>query len=614
MSLRKDRIHQCGLSNIDFRSKGDIENLNFFEPWKTYTNHFGTMGNKNYVRSYSSKKEIFKPSIKINTQKDIVNDVPDPRYYTTTKFYEVNKIDVNTRNIFTNERVANLEETFKGKEPFTGDSMMISDLTKKRRKKGKKYLDMEERRKQQIKSQIIKDKSDKNKSAIQETQLVKINVKDTKGEGVDISKINEIRLAIRRRYGNRSNFRKIFKEWAQTSNNEITIYDAHSMINKLSIPINLNETKALIASSNNRGTLTLNLEEFMHLIFEDNIALNADLTKGNKDPLITKQAQLSLINKMYDNIKEMSKTEELNLLMNYLRARLSKFMKFINEEGGKKGFCNYITFKNSINKFQIEEKLKKEPILRALYDSHKNEEGLLDCQKLSETLISTTQPEYLSHQKDIFLSNRLENIRKKAEDLDNFIDSNKSGFYSNKEKIRNLRSQIEEKEILKKKEIEEEIKLSKEINNTIPSTRFINKVYKNNEECYKKLNEVEESFGTRIKYNKQLFPNTRFSANPKWRKTEEILQGDFSCPTFISERERFNSGKLPQIAYLEKKEKLNKQKARAEKIKFLRDRANSIDYWKNYLIEEKDKYTQFQKAKLGFEYENLVMIHNKIIE
>ena len=56
MSLRKDRIHQCGLSNIDFRSKGDIENLNFFEPWKTYTNHFGTMGNKNYVRSYSSKK------------------------------------------------------------------------------------------------------------------------------------------------------------------------------------------------------------------------------------------------------------------------------------------------------------------------------------------------------------------------------------------------------------------------------------------------------------------------------------------------------------------------------------------------------------------------------
>ena len=38
------------------------------------------MRNKNYIRSYSSKKDIFKPSIKINNQKDIINDVPEPRF------------------------------------------------------------------------------------------------------------------------------------------------------------------------------------------------------------------------------------------------------------------------------------------------------------------------------------------------------------------------------------------------------------------------------------------------------------------------------------------------------------------------------------------------------
>ena len=38
--------------------------------------------------------------------------------------------------------------------------MMISDLTKRRRKKKKKHLDIEEKREQKIKSQIIKDKSE----------------------------------------------------------------------------------------------------------------------------------------------------------------------------------------------------------------------------------------------------------------------------------------------------------------------------------------------------------------------------------------------------------------------------------------------------------------------
>jgi len=51
------------------------------------------------------------------------------------------------------------------------------------------------------------------------------------------------------------------------------------MINKLSIPINIDETRALISSSNKRGTETLDLQEFLHLIFNDNDELNLKVSK-----------------------------------------------------------------------------------------------------------------------------------------------------------------------------------------------------------------------------------------------------------------------------------------------------------------------------------------------
>lgn len=81
-------------------------------------------------------------------------------------------------------------------------------------------------------------------------------------------------MALRRRYAPRSDIRKIFKEWDKANLGEISIIDVHSMINKLSIPINIDETRALISSSNNRGSEALNMIEFMHLVFNDNDELN----------------------------------------------------------------------------------------------------------------------------------------------------------------------------------------------------------------------------------------------------------------------------------------------------------------------------------------------------
>ena len=132
MNLRRERSHKTGLSNIDFRSKKDKEKLSFFQPWVASRN-FGTMGNKNYFPSFTEKKRVFSAYDRIKTHRDLASGVPDPRYYDAANYYKENKIPLNVRAIFTNDRVGQLEECFKGKDVFNGDGMGISDLIHKRK-------------------------------------------------------------------------------------------------------------------------------------------------------------------------------------------------------------------------------------------------------------------------------------------------------------------------------------------------------------------------------------------------------------------------------------------------------------------------------------------------
>ena len=119
-------------------------------------------------------------------------------------------------------------------------------------------------------------KREGNKVADQETQLVSIKTSNTVENKVNIEKIRDIRMALRRRYAPRTNYGKIFKDWDISSNGEISLYDAHKMINNFGIPINYNETRALISSSSSRNAESLDMHEFMHLIFSENEALTLD--------------------------------------------------------------------------------------------------------------------------------------------------------------------------------------------------------------------------------------------------------------------------------------------------------------------------------------------------
>jgi hypothetical protein len=140
MNIRKQRNHQVGHSNIDFRSKKDEESLKIFQPWKLMEAP-GTMGYSGYKPNTINMKKILEVSKSINTQRIIASEIPDPKYHKTAEFYYKNRIPIKTKTMYTTERVAQLDESFKGKEVFTGDSMMISDINKYRKNKTKKKAD-----------------------------------------------------------------------------------------------------------------------------------------------------------------------------------------------------------------------------------------------------------------------------------------------------------------------------------------------------------------------------------------------------------------------------------------------------------------------------------------
>ena len=58
---------------------------------------------------------------------------------------------------------------------------------------------------------------------------------------VDLTKVKDIRRALRRRYATRSNFQKIFTQWDTESKGHINVNDIHRMMNKMGLKVNIDE-------------------------------------------------------------------------------------------------------------------------------------------------------------------------------------------------------------------------------------------------------------------------------------------------------------------------------------------------------------------------------------
>jgi hypothetical protein len=620
MSLRKERIHACGVSNIDFRSKRETDNLLLYEPW-TIPKEFGTMGTYGYYPSYTEIKKMFSVSQNLNKLKDIVHYSPDPKSYPGCLYYRKKNIIPNTMTEFNVTKVSQLDESYIGKDKFIGDSMMIGDIVhyrKERKKKRRDWLEQRRLEKERLREKIEKDKKDKNKEAIAETQLVNIEAEETLESKVDIKKLQEIRLALRRRYANRTNFRKIFKEWDHSIAGEISVYDVHDMINAFSIPINFNETRALIASSNKRGTETLNMEEFMHLIFNDNQQLKVDLSKikFKDEKLYEEGAQVENLKKnMTMNILEAFKTDDLNYIKQHLHTRIPMFNNFMKilEVNGENLTKEQLT--KVLENFHMPERYTRPNLINAIYETYlTDDKTLFDTKKFIKDCLISEENNFSNFRNKMIelLAKKVENTSKEVKSIEETLKAEK-----NKRIIINegYAEGIRLKKLKLQKEQEEIEKNLKEVINPQPNTAFINKVYKEHYKNFQTLNEVEDNFSSKPSILRNFQGKTRFSGNPPHKDTFYLISQDKLGSSFIDEKERFNvRGNQNELVLKEKEQLRLRQLEKLKRIRYYHDKHNEDAHGKMNLCDNEDTRRMIGKTNRLFKYELSNKENNDLVE
>ena len=620
MSLKKPRIHQCGFTNIDFRTKGDFESLKLYEPWKVLKD-FGTMGKSFYYPSYSDAKKIFSVSKSLNKLKNIIQGSPDPKAYPGCLYYKKNNIKPNIIQEFRTERVAELDESGIGKEKYIGDSMMISDIKKYRleRKNKKSNINEKKERKQEYISRMEKAKSLKNKEAIQETQLVKIEAKETLDNKIDLKKIQEIRLALRRRYANRTDFRKIFKEWDLNAVGEITLYSAHDMINRLSIPINYNETRALIASSNTRGTESLNLEEFIHLIFSDNEALKVDLNKleFKDEKLYSEGIETENIKKnLQKSILEMNKNNEILTIKQQLHTRTSIINLAAINNNINTDKCSKDQFKFLMQTLKFPEKYYRDILMDTLFNTFLNKDGeTMNMTKFCEDCLNIKEENNFTEFKDRFFDHFENKIENQIKEVDETVVDLKNEKDARLNLVDDLGKQIEERKEIEKKIKEIDEKNEKEVLNPQPSTAFIKKIYKDHRLMYERLNKAEEAFMP--KQNIALLDQykTRFNGNPPHKDTFYMINQDPRGSSYIDEKERFNiSTNFTDFILKDKEKKKLKELAKLNSIRKFETMREEACKTMEKIFEQKDIACQNKRTIRQYDYELLNRIRNEFVE
>ena len=640
MCLRRTRSHKMGISNIDFRTKKDKTNMAIFMPWQ-FPKFLGTMGYKCYKNPKPVFKKLFDASSEINTQKDIVNDYPDPRYFTIAHFYKKNKISINRKAFFNSEKVANFDESFKGKEIFNGDSMNIAEIMKAR--KAKNYDDknnlscklknnmiinfsLEDHKIQtERKEKIIKNKLKENSTAKQETQLIKINSYNNMESTVNLKKIEEIRNAMRRKYGNRQNLNKVYKLWAKTNNKTITIKDAYDMINSLFVPINSNEAKVFIASASNFGNEYLNYEEFSNLIhdpsemnFDNN---NKEILNKEKEIEKVKNNLLTIGKLKYDsiNIGKLKDfiTDRISILNNNIKELTKEKYSFKNDNSKiiNMNLIDFNKFLEGILKLRPSDNFGKEEYIKKIFDEYKNKDGLLDMTFFGQKLYENNTREFMTKLKDKNIDVCKEQYNNKFNKLNNYIKENNEKFrplYF--KKINDLDNQILERKNYKDKKLEEQKKFEQKLNSTIPSTKWIIHVFKNGKDHFNYLNKVEHTFSPKspFKQNNKLICNTRFSSVPPWKNTAEILIGDEKSCSYINEKDRFKVYK--EISREDKEIKFLLNLRKHNRIKKVLKKVEDNIKLKTYIRNEKDIYTDMEKSKRIWILDEKMKNRNLLVE
>ena len=624
MSLKKPRTHNCGFSNIDFRSKGDLENLKLYEPWKI-PKEFGTMGKSGYYPSYTEYKKIFSVSKNINKLKNIVQGSPDPKTYPLANFYKKNRIKPNILQDFLENRVASLDEISIGKEKYTGDSMMISDIVKFRKEKKYNLNEpsfQQHKNQQEFLSKIKKRKNLKEISLDEKNISRNLELSKTLDNKVDLRKIQNIRLLLRKRYSSRDDIRKIFKEWDLNAAGEISLYSVHEMINRLSIPINFNETRALIASSNTRGTESLNMEEFIHLIFSDNEILKVDLGKLKyKDEKLYKEGKESENYKilMRNSLIEMNKSNQILNIKQQIHNRTTIIQNVAIKNNINLDKTSKNDFIKLMQSMKFPEKYYRDILIDSIFKTYINPDNeTMNMNKFCIDCLNEKDDNNFLEFKDRLLTNFSTKIDNQLKEKDITILDLKPEKEKRLSLVTDLTNQIIENNIIKKNiEEKENNKIANEVLSTQPSTNFINHIYKDHKKMYEELNKVEEKFCTKPNIVKTGKGKTRFNGNPQHKDTFYMINQDPRGSSYINEEERFNISGMNNLTSFIRNDKEKRKMLQLAKLKKIREYENERElacHTMEKINEQKDLSAQNKRSIRQNDYEVLNRIRNDFIE
>ena len=394
MSLKQKRIHYSGISNLDFRTKNDINRIKLYQPYHE-SKPFGMQGLSNYKIPSNIYNKMFAPTKGINEGKYLKSDAPNPRNYESALFYKKNSMKIIPKAIGGVERSRQLDTSeYWGGHEFNGDSMLISEIMKKRKeiKLNEKLMHNNNiKHRLNINEDNKNREMNKNKSSIKKLQKSKSEV--FLDEKISKDRLKQIRDKIFNRFKTHDNIKGIFIKWQNdySNNRELSLYDLHKIINDLGIKINYNETSALISCANKRNTDKLNFDEFKNLVYNDDFNIDIDLSNipYQKESLFPEKHI-----KEEENMIQQYKNKTIENKDNYIKLQkiarnhypifIKKLSK--NKNNNLSGSCELATFNNIINSMKIPEKYKNKEIINTVFDRYKNtnDNNLIDYERYIE--------------------------------------------------------------------------------------------------------------------------------------------------------------------------------------------------------------------------------------
>ena len=401
MSLKKQRIHVSGISNIDYKSKTEIEKI--FNNFKNYT-----------IKPEKNNEPIDPTQI-------VVYKSPKPKLPNMFNF--------------------SLKEAIKQ----DGDSLLYANTYKLRKELKLKRLEQNVNKKLKINGLPKVNNSNQN--------IDSNNFKTEQMKQNDINRLKALRKDVQEKLVPHKNVQNIFVSWQKNylKNNELSLYDLNQRINGLGIPISYNETMGLISLANKRNTNTLNLDEFKNLFFDDSDNIND--TKSLASIKIPKNINTQKIEDDYKK-EEANKYKKFinnkifdnffyNRLESLLHIKHSNFIKSMNEindkENNKNGLCDLKTFKNVLDTLKIPEQYKNIFIAESIFNEYKIDNAdLMNYNNFMEKCKKLKKPnnffEFQNRYLNLLTNKLIDNENKRNNCKDILLENDKK----TKEYIKNL--------------------------------------------------------------------------------------------------------------------------------------------------------------------------------